>query len=68
MYSSMDLHRFPAPGKYDSPAPMPPERELDLELEIQAWVELLLDFYDYKRRRNIDADGGQFNMEVKVDS
>ena len=38
-----------------------------LTLEIEAWAELLVDYYEYRRMRKIDVDRGHDSMESKVD-
>jgi hypothetical protein len=67
MYPSMNTPRSSTPGKIDIPGQSPSERDLELELEVQAWVELLLDYYDYKRQRKVDAGSVPFKMDPKVD-
>ena len=53
----------------DKEADQRPEttQDPDLALEIEAWAELLVDYYEYKRKRKIDADRNDVSMESKVD-
>jgi hypothetical protein len=68
----MDTH-YP-PGRHSSNIPNNPEKAGGIEennalqIEINAWAELLVDYYEYKRRRKIDAERGSSKMESKVET
>ena len=64
----MDTHHFPGKISDNSEKTGIIEENSPHQMETNAWAELLVDYYEYKRRRKIDGDRGSSKMESKVET